>query len=159
MCKVEREERKRGFSRLIELVAQKRLLIILGCVLGAVATVIQFLPAILSYLAMITVTEGMFTTGTIDFEYISKLAFAALGCFIAYCVLFYFDSMCIHVAAFDILYSLRIKIAEKLSRLVGMGYFLTKSTGSIKQVMNNDVENIEKFIAHHKTNLLLVVKT
>ena len=126
------KRKKTGISRLLELAGQKKLLIITGCILGAIATVLQFLPAILSYLSIIEVVESLSEKNTINVMYISKLAFISLGCFIAYGVLFYFGSMCTHIAAFDILYSLRIQISEKLSKL-GMGYFLTNSTGSIKQ--------------------------
>jgi len=151
-----RKTKKSGISRLIELAGEKKLLILIGCILGAVATVLQFFPAILSYLSIIEVVEGLYTTGIINAMYIRKLALISLGCFIAYGILFYFGSMCTHVAAFDILYSLRIRIAEKLSKL-GMGYFLTNSTGSIKQVMNDDVENIEKFIAHHTVDIVSAI--
>lgn len=147
---------KSGIGQLLKLAKQKKVLIIVGCSLGAIATVIQFVPAILAYYAMLHVTGGLATTGIIDGVYIGTLALTALGCFIGYGILFYVGSMCTHVAAFDILYSLRMKIAGKLSKL-GMGYFITNSSGSIKQVMSDDVENIEKFIAHHTVDIVSAI--
>ncbi len=147
------EKRKSGMKRLLELSEQKKYLILAGCILGGTGTVVQFIPAILAYQAMLSVTNSIAARAPFDAGYISKLAWEALGCFAGYGLLFYLGSMCTHVAAFDILYSLRIKIADKLSRL-GMGYFQGTSSGSVKQVMNDDVENIEKFIAHHTVDLV-----
>lgn len=149
-------KRKTGIARLLELAGQKKILIILGCVLGAIATIMQFLPAILAYHAMMHVAECVINKLPFDSTYLSRLAIFSLLCFGGYALLFNLGSMCAHIAAFDILYGLRIKISEKLSKL-GMGYFLTNSSGSIKQVMNDDVENIEKFIAHHTIDIVSAI--
>jgi ATP-binding cassette subfamily B protein len=53
-----------------------------------------------------------------------------------------------HISAFNILYDLRIKIAEKLGTLP-LGYFNKKNTGQIKKVMSEDVERMEIFLAHN----------
>jgi len=148
-----KEKRKNGVARLLELSGQKKYLLILGCLLGAVATVLQFIPAILSYLAMMSVMNSISTATGIEVIYVKKLAWVAFTCFLTYGLLFYVASMCTHIAAFDILYSLRLNLARKLSRL-GMGYFQNTSSGKIKQVMSDDVENIEKFIAHHLVDMV-----
>lgn len=149
-------KRKTGVARLLELAGQKKFLVILGCILGAIATIMQFIPAILAYSAMMHVAECVINKLAFDNAYLSRLAIFSLLCFIGYAFLFNIGSMCAHIAAFDILYVLRIRISEKLSKL-GMGYFLTNSSGSIKQVMNDDVENIEKFIAHHTIDIISAI--
>jgi ATP-binding cassette subfamily B protein len=53
-----------------------------------------------------------------------------------------------HIAAFDILYGLRKSLAKHMGGL-SMGYFTEKSSGEIKKVLSEDVENIELFVAHH----------
>ena len=53
-----------------------------------------------------------------------------------------------HISAFNILYDLRIRIAEKLGTLP-LGYFNKKNTGQIKKVMSEDVERMESFLAHN----------
>jgi ATP-binding cassette subfamily B protein len=58
-----------------------------------------------------------------------------------------------HVAAFNILYELRVKLAEKLS-WISMGFFTKKASGKIKKVMSEDVERIENFVAHHIPDLI-----
>lgn len=58
-----------------------------------------------------------------------------------------------HISAYNILYDLRIKIAEKLGTLP-LGYFNKNNTGRVKKVMVEDVENIETFLAHNVPDFL-----
>jgi ATP-binding cassette subfamily B protein len=53
-----------------------------------------------------------------------------------------------HISAHNILYDLRIKIAEKM-RTLPLGYFNKKNTGELKKVMSEDVEQMEIFLAHN----------
>jgi ATP-binding cassette subfamily B protein len=57
------------------------------------------------------------------------------------------SGMASHIAAFNILYELRSKIADKLGKLP-MGYVGSRSSGSLKKILADDVERIEPFIAH-----------
>jgi ATP-binding cassette, subfamily B, bacterial IrtA/YbtP len=59
-----------------------------------------------------------------------------------------------HKAAFNIQYDLRIALIEKLGK-VPMGYFNSTSSGTIKKVLNEDVERLELFIAHHLPDLVV----
>jgi len=63
-----------------------------------------------------------------------------------------------HVAAFRILYGLRIKLAEHLGKL-SLGYLNSSSTGAIKKTMEQNIEKIETFIAHTIPDLVNVTAT
>ena len=52
-----------------------------------------------------------------------------------------------HVAAYTILYDLRITLAEHMGRLP-LGYFTSRTTGQIKKVIHEDVEQLEEGLAH-----------
>ena len=52
-----------------------------------------------------------------------------------------------HVAAYNILYELRLRLIDHLAKLP-LGYFTQRSTGGIKHIINEDVEELELFIAH-----------
>jgi ATP-binding cassette subfamily B protein len=52
-----------------------------------------------------------------------------------------------HIAAYSILYDLRIALAEHLGRLP-LGYFSARTTGQIKKVIHEDVEQMEEGLAH-----------
>jgi len=53
-----------------------------------------------------------------------------------------------HQAAYRILRNLRIRLANKLTRMP-LGYVLERDSGVIKKVMENDVEELERFLAHN----------
>lgn len=60
-----------------------------------------------------------------------------------------------HIAAYNILFDLRVKIAEKMMRLP-LGYFSNSSSGRLKKIVMTNVEAIEEFIAHNLVDLLSV---
>ncbi len=61
-----------------------------------------------------------------------------------------------HIAAYNILYDLRVKLAGKLLNLP-LGYYNNTSSGVIKKIMMGDIEAIEEFIAHNLVDLLSVM--
>jgi len=52
-----------------------------------------------------------------------------------------------HIAAFDLVYKIRINLAGHLGRLP-VGYFGKKNSGQILKIMQDDVESIESFVGH-----------
>ncbi|MEI3154080.1 MAG: ABC transporter transmembrane domain-containing protein [Odoribacter sp.] len=70
-----------------------------------------------------------------------------LGGLVGGLVLLYAALMSSHVAAFRILYGLRVRLSEHIGRLP-LGYLNNTSTGAIKKTMDQNIEKIEGFIAH-----------
>jgi ATP-binding cassette subfamily B protein len=58
-----------------------------------------------------------------------------------------------HIAAYTILYDLRIALAEHMGRLP-LGYFSTRTTGQVKKVIHEDVEQLEEGLAHMVPDLV-----
>jgi len=76
-------------------------------------------------------------------------AAAGTGAFLCLKTLLMFGStMLSHKAAYRILRNIRLSLAEKLTRLP-LGYVLERNSGVIKKVMENDVEELERFLAHN----------
>lgn len=61
-----------------------------------------------------------------------------------------------HIAAYNILFQLRVKLARKITRLP-LGYFENTSSGIIKKIMMGDIEAVEEFIAHNLVDLISVI--
>lgn len=78
------------------------------------------------------------------------IGFAALAALflILKTILFLVSTNLSHKAAFGILRNVRIQLAAKLMRLP-MGYVLERDSGVIKKTMENDVEELERFLAHN----------
>lgn len=84
----------------------------------------------------------------IDKAYIWLWSYIALGAFFAFGVLTFASLMLSHIAAFNILYEIRMQLAQKMVRLP-LGFFSRRASGELKKIMSDDVERIELFIAHH----------
>ncbi len=63
-----------------------------------------------------------------------------------------------HVAAFRILYGLRVRLSEHIGKL-SLGYLSDNFTGAIKKTMEQNIEKIDGFITHTIPDLVNVVTT
>jgi ATP-binding cassette subfamily B protein len=148
MKKMNEKKKKTGLLRLLEIAGRKKWWLFGSMVLGIIATIALFVPFIAIYLIIIELAGNGTDLAAIDQSYVYRLGFISLGAVGAFGVFLYASVILSHIAAFNILYEIRIKLADKLSRLP-MGYFTKKTTGEIKKVMSEDVERLEVFIAHH----------
>ncbi|HLO49092.1 MAG TPA: ABC transporter ATP-binding protein, partial [Kamptonema sp.] len=124
------------------LLAPQKGKLILAIVLQVICTALGLIPFILVY----SIAISLFNP-PVDQGYIWKLAIASLVAIIARWSLFGISSTLAHIAAFNILYNIRIKLSEKFGKLP-LGYFNLHATGALKKVMNEDVEYIESMISH-----------
>jgi ATP-binding cassette subfamily B protein len=63
-----------------------------------------------------------------------------------------------HIAAYDILYHIRIALAQKLGTLP-LGYFNGRNVGDLKKVLHEDVEKMEEGFAHLIPSLISGIVT
>jgi ATP-binding cassette subfamily B protein len=150
------KKQKTGVPRLLEIAGSKKLYIIAACVIGTGSAFLQFFPTVLAYDGIIEIVRHGTDLSAVNTAYMIRLAVLMLACFAGFAVLLYVSLILSHVAAFNILYSIRMKIAAKLSRL-SLGYFSNSRSGAIKQVMSGEVENIELFVAHHTVDISCAV--
>ena len=95
---------------------------------------------------------------SIDETNMIRWGWIAFGGLIGGLLLLYASLMASHVAAYRILYGLRIRLTEHIGRLP-LGYLNGTSTGAIKKTMEQNVEKIENFIAHTIPDLVNVMAT
>ena len=106
------------------------------------------MPIIAVYNILIELAEHALDPSLIDKAYIWLWSYIALGAFFAFGVLTFASLMLSHIAAFNILYEIRMQLAQKMVRLP-LGFFSRRASGELKKIMSDDVERIELFIAHH----------
>jgi len=140
------KKNKKGFIRLLEIAGQKKWKLFVSGFFAIISAVLSLAPFILIYLIMVKLLDPAF--GPADYGDIWKLAWIAVGAVIARFVMLFISGTFSHLAAFDILYGLRKNLARHLGGLE-MGYFTDRSSGEIKKILSEDVENIELFVAHH----------
>lgn len=142
-----------GILRLLQISGAKKWWLFAAGFLAVVATMVQFVPVVAIYLIIKELAVHAADIGGVDRDYLFTLGFVSLGSVAAFGVLQYTSLMLSHVAAFNILYEMRVKIAQKLTKL-SMGFFTQKASGEIKKVMSEDVERIELFVAHHLPDII-----
>ena len=139
-------KRKTGLARLIEIAGTKRRLLIGAMLLAVITAIVQFVPIIAVYNILIELAEHALDPSLIDKAYIWLWSYIALGAFFAFGVLTFASLMLSHIAAFNILYEIRMQLVQKMVRLP-LGFFSRRASGELKKIMSDDVERIELFIA------------
>ncbi len=148
----ENSRRKAGLLRLLEIAGTKKWWLLASMFLSVLATLAEFVPFLIVYLVIVELARNAGDFAAIDRSYVFNLGYISLASVALYGVLLYVSLMLSHIAAFNILYEIRIRLADKLSRL-SMGFFDKSTTGKIKKIMAEDVEEIELFVAHHIPDL------
>lgn len=155
---MKKSKKKEGLSRLFEIAGQKKGLLILAGLLSAGSAVCMLVP----YWAVYEILKELLSHGVnpaaSDGTYMMRWGWIAFGGLVGGLVLLYAALMSSHVAAFRILYGLRVRLSEHIGKLP-LGYLNNNSTGAIKKTMDQNIEKIEGFIAHTIPDLVNVAAT
>ncbi|RAV05570.1 ABC transporter ATP-binding protein [Paenibacillus sp. YN15] len=143
-------------SALLEIAGGKKGLLIAAGIFSALASLLQVAP----FVAVYKIVEELFRHAGdyagVDKGLVTFWGIAALGTLILSLVMLYVGGMCSHIAAFRILYELRMKLAEHVAK-IPMGYHTKTATGELKKIIETSVEKIEKFIAHQLPDMVSAV--
>lgn len=102
---------------------------------------------IIPYFAIRRLVMEMIRPGAAESR-LTLLALAVGAALLLKSLLFGISTTQSHRAAYRILRNIRVRLAHKLTRLP-LGYVLERDSGVIKKVMENDVEELERFLAHN----------
>ncbi|MFA8434804.1 MAG: ABC transporter ATP-binding protein [Marinifilaceae bacterium] len=136
------KKQKSGIARLLEIAGHRKGLLATSGILATIHAVLTMVPYVLIFYVLKELLSGHISNDNIS-NYLTWAVIAIVTSF----VLMYASAMASHVAAFNILYELRCKIASKLGQLP-MGYVGNRSSGALRKILADDVERIEVFIAH-----------
>ena len=146
-------KKKKGFARLMEIADQRRGLLIGAGTLSALSSACMLVPYWAVYEVLRLLLAGDASSGDM-----ARWGWVAFGGLVAGLLLLYLSLIASHVAAFNVLYGLRIRITEHIGRL-SLGYLSGTTTGAIKKTLEQNVEKIETFIAHTIPDLVGIVAT
>ena len=116
----------------------------LSGLLAAVGAALGLVPYYLIYLVSLRLFGA---AGSLDTQYIWQLAWLAVGAVVGKGICNGVSTRLSHIAAYTILYDLRIELARKLGSLP-LGYFTNRTTGEVKKIIHEDVEQLEQGLAH-----------
>ena len=131
---MKKSKKEKGLSRLFEIAGQRKGQLILAGLLSAVSAVCMLVP----YWAVYEILKELLSNGSnlsaSDGTDMMRWGWIAFGGLIGGLILLYAALMSSHVAAFRILYGLRVRLSEHIGKLP-LGYLNNTSTGAIKKVM------------------------
>jgi ATP-binding cassette subfamily B protein IrtA len=148
--------RSSEMSGLLTIAGEKRGLLIVASLFSILSSLLQLAP----FVAVYKIVEELLThaqnTAAIDKQTVVFWGVFALITLIAALIALYIGGMCSHIAAFNILYELRVRLVDYVAR-VPMGYHTKTATGELKKIIEVNVEKIEKFIAHQLPDLVSAI--
>lgn len=151
-------EKKQGLARLFQIAGQRKGLLVLAGILSAGSALCMLVP----YWSVYGVLNELLTyagnPNEINGELLIRYGWIAFAGLVGGLILLYCALMASHVAAFRILYGLRVRLSEHIGRL-SLGFLNGTSTGAIKKTMEQNIEKVETFIAHTIPDMVNVVAT
>lgn len=150
--------KKPGFARLFKIAGQKKGLLLLSGILSALSAICVLAPYLSVYQILKELLENAGEISSVNGELMITWSIIALSGLLCGLVLMYASLMASHVAAFNILYGMRIRLSEHIGKLP-LGFLNSSSTGAIKKTMEQNIEKIEGFVAHTIPDLVNVAAT
>ena len=144
---MKKNKTKSGMSRIFELAAgQKRLLAISG-ILAGLASIASFVPYVAVYYIIRDVIAVYPEISKLNVESVLGYGMIAVIGIAFDVILFFSSSICAHLVAFGTQYKLKTVLTEHIAR-IPLGFHFSIGSGRFRKVLNQDIEQMENFIAH-----------
>ncbi len=135
-------KKKTGMAYLLELAGKYKLHLALSAFFGVLSALCSFIPYVMVYRTLLFLYDGAADVSA-ALRYGIIAAVAIVGRFVFSIISGTFS----HLGAFNTLYNVREQISRHIA-MVNLGFFTSHTSGEIKKVIIEDVERIEKFLAH-----------
>ena len=132
---------------LLSLSGKHKMKLIFSAIFSIIGTTLSAVPYLLVYQIVLELFKA-----NIDYSRIKFCVFIAIFFIIVKIIMQILSGVFSHIAAFSILYKIRIDLIEHLSKL-NMGFFKKNMSGKLKKIINEDIEKLELFIAHQIPDL------
>ena len=154
--KAKKHKPKTGLARLLELAGAKKQKLIAAGLLSILASAARIVPYFTIYHVILELLKHYTAPDQIDGTRILAYSAITLAAMLVYGACTFLSSALAHTAAYDIIYELRLKLMEKLSR-ISSGYFTQTTQGAIKKILSDDTEQLEIFLAHHICDIVSAI--
>ena len=138
---------KTGLARCLELASGHKWLLFLSGFLAALAAICSFAPYLSIYYIVREILFVYPDMSLLNVSAISTWGWLALAGILGNIVFYFFALLCSHIAAFGTLYELKVAFADHIMQ-IPLGYHLTLGSGKMRKIMDENIESVEKFIAH-----------
>lgn len=145
------EQKRTGLSYVFTLAKGERGKLGAGMFLAVLCSALSFVPYLVVYQILLCIIRNEVTFGTMAMWACIGIAAAVLQT-----VLMSFAGICTHVAAFNTMHKIKVRVLEHISRF-NLGFFQEHAPGQIKTTLFDDVDRIEQFLAHSTLELAQAV--
>ncbi|WP_053957234.1 ABC transporter ATP-binding protein [Inediibacterium massiliense] len=142
-----------NLSFLLRVSGQEKIKLYMAAIFSVISSILGIAPYILMY----NIILELFNT-SVNYEKIKSMAILVGVVVAVRMVIFLASGVFSHIAAYTILYEIRMKAINHMSKL-NMGFFTGHTIGEVKKTINEDVEKLENFIAHQIPDLASAVVT
>jgi len=136
------------FGDLLNLAGKRKAKLIASCILLILSACFSVIPFFLIYLLLIELFRSFFNQANAWYLVALIPVFYILTSIL---LIYAYDLS--HRAAYEILYDVRLELGERMTRLP-LGYFNDRNTGELETVINENVERLEFFLAHHLPEII-----
>jgi ATP-binding cassette subfamily B protein IrtA len=150
--KLSENKENHGFSRLMELTGKLKILLILGCILSAIGSVLTLGPFVYIYfiikeILMVSGNISLVNTDLLISYGWLALIFAVSGILVTFAAL-----MCTHFVAFKTIKNVRYDLLRHLTTLP-LGFHTMNPSGKIRKIVETNTIQLEDYIAHRLPDL------
>ena len=146
-------KQKSNFAFLLSYAKNEKYKLYLSAFLSVCSSILMVVPYILIYNIILELLKT-----DLDYNRIKHLAIYTAILIVVRLILFILSGVFSHVAAFNILYNIRMQAVKHLGN-INLGYFRERNIGEIKKAINEDVEKLENFLAHQIPDLAAAITT
>ncbi|RDY23309.1 ABC transporter ATP-binding protein [Romboutsia maritimum] len=146
-------KQKSNLGFLLEISGKEKIKLYIAALFSVIGSLLAIVPYILLYNIILELFKD-----TVDYEKIKSIAIIVSVIVVIRMAIFLLSGVFSHIAAYTILYELRMKTINHISKL-NVGFFTGHTIGEIKKTINEDIEKLENFIAHQIPDLTSAVVT
>lgn len=139
---------KSNFSFLFAMLATEKAKLFTAMFCAVLSTLLSYVP----YLVVFQVITELFQKDVTPGELVT-LALWGTAAMVLQAVLKAVSGISSHIAAYNILNTIRLKVVEKISKF-NLGFFQSHSSGEMKKMVDEDIARIETFIAHNTLDMI-----
>lgn len=141
------EQKRTGLSYVFTLAKEERGKLGIGMFLAILCSALAFVPYLVVYQILLLIIKNEVT-----FRTMATWACIGIAAAVLQTILMSFAGICTHVAAFNTMHKIKVKVLEHISRF-NLGFFQEHAPGQIKTTLFDDVDRIEQFLAHSTLEL------
>jgi ATP-binding cassette subfamily B protein IrtA len=154
----QKPNKKAGMSRLLEIAGEKKGLLTISGVFSALSAAGMLVPFVSVYQILGELLEHAGNVSAVDGAFMIHWGWVAFWGLIAGLIFLYLSIIFSHIAAFRILYGLRMGLARHIGKLP-LGFLNNTATGAVKKNLEQDVDRVELFVAHTIPDLVNAAAT